>query len=165
MDRYGIDIQRIVIGQEPVIVDDVKPLVGVDFDDDDATIERLCTAARLEAERFCGRCFVSSTVKVYAEYWEGSYEIPYGPVSAITSVKNGNEEDITDYKLKGYDFKKLEVTAEDGLYLEFTSNVAECPEDAKTAIALLAAVVYDADFADRFKADAYRLLTQFKRQL
>jgi len=165
MDRYGLDIQRVATGQEPVIVDDVKPLVGVDFDDDDAVIEKLCTAARLEAERFCGRCFVTSTVKVYAEYWDGTYEIPYGPVSTITSVKDAEEDDITDYKLKGYDFKKLEVTGKDGLYLEFTSTVAECPEDAKTAIALLAAVSYDADFADRFKSDAYRLLTQFKRPL
>lgn len=67
MERYGIDVQRTAIGAEPATVDGVKSLCGVDFSDDDAIITALCTSARLEAEAYCGRVFIESTISVYAD--------------------------------------------------------------------------------------------------
>lgn len=164
MDRYGLDIKRIDDKFEITNLEDIKTFAGIDFSDADAELSRLCRMARLDAESYCGRCFVYTTVYLYAQYWVGTYPLPYGPITELTSIKDGNEVTITDYKLKGQSFKQLEVNAPQGLYLEYTSN-EECPPDAAMAIAMLAACLYDADLSARYKSDAYALLNQFKRAI
>jgi len=164
MERYGLDIKRDAIGAEPATIEGVKALCGIDFADDDATITALCIQARKEAERFCGRVFIDTDVTVYAEYWVGSYELPYGPVSGnLLTVKDADDNDLTDYKLKGVGFKKLDISAPDGVYLTYRS--AGYPDDAKTAIEMLTACLYDASFVPMFKADAYAILTNYQRAI
>lgn len=164
MNRYGLDIKRDAIGAEPATVEGVKTLCGIDFSDDDATITDLCIQARKEAERYCGRCFVDTDVSVFAECWIGSYELPYGPVSGeLLTVKDIDGNDLTDYKLKGVGFKKLDIVAPDGVYLTYRS--AGYFDDAKIAIEMLTACMYDADFAPRFKSDAYAILINYQRAI
>ena len=164
MEQYGLDIKRTATGAEPATIEGVKSLCGVDFADDDTVFTNLCIQARKEAERYCGRVFIDTDIEVYAECWVGSYELPYGPVSGnLLTVKDADDNDLTDYKLKGIGFKKLDIDAPDGVYLTYRS--AGYPEDAKTAIEMLAACLYDADFIPRFKADAYAILTSYQRAI
>lgn len=162
MERYGLDIKRTATGAEPATLDGVKSLCGVDFADDDTVLTSLCVQARIDAEKFCGRVFVDTDIEVYAECWDGSYELPYGPViGEMLSVKNADNNDLTSYKLKGLGFKKLDISAPDGVYLTYRS--AGYTDEAKTAIEMIAACLYDADFIPLFEQKAYTILTAYKR--
>lgn len=165
MERYGLDVQRTAVGAEPATLSGVKSLCGVDFADDDALITRLCTSARLEAEAFCGRVFVDSEIRVFAQYWSGAYELPYGPVNGdLDSITDADEVAISDYTLRGVGFKKLDVYAPDGIYLTYNSY-GECPQDVISAIEMLAAMKYDMSFAEKFKTAAFALLTPYRRTI
>lgn len=163
MERYGIEVTRTLTEDavEPATVAEVKALLGIDFEDHDSAIARYCVAARVEAERFCGRVFAASNVVVSAVFWEGNYAVPFAPISEFVSLKNHEDETISNYKLKG---NYLDVTAPDGLKLTFVSG-GECEDDAKVAIAMLAAWKFDNQAVPTFKGEAYETLKQYKKEL
>jgi hypothetical protein len=72
-----------------------------DFSFDNDLIEDLITAAREQFEQGCGISLIPKTLEAVITNECGMIEIPFGPVSSITSLKDSDDEDITDYTIIG----------------------------------------------------------------
>lgn len=86
---------------EPVTTQEAKDHLRVTFNDDDAEIATMVTAARLRVEGLSGMKLATQTVDIVADNWEAladpnSIEVlrlMVGPVTAINSVKYYDAED------------------------------------------------------------------------
>lgn len=74
---------------EPLTLATAKAHLRVDFDDDDATIGTLITAARLYCERWCRRTFPLATLRYTADRFPGNcgaIRLPYPPLVSVSSI-------------------------------------------------------------------------------
>jgi uncharacterized phiE125 gp8 family phage protein len=131
---------------EPLLVTEVKNYLHIDFDNDDIFISSLITSARLRLERFTGCFFGSKTVKIYAEVFN-DFELPYGPVTSITTVRRwAGDMDfdiLTDYVTKGSSFL-IFVPESCGEYeLTYVTGFTTLPDDIKLAIMTEVAYRYE----------------------
>src|SRR5689334_25439253 len=84
------------ITAEPVILAEVKQHLNLQFDtsgsyqfnDDDTKLNALITQCRDELEQYTGLSFAGKTLKAILRNECGNIEIPFGPVTAITSIKD-----------------------------------------------------------------------------
>jgi len=107
---------------------------GSEFEFDDDLISVMITAARMKAESFCGISIISHTWKVLLTNCAGDFELPFGPVIELTSIKNKNDDDISSYKLRGFSFQFLEYPRQELLTLEYTAGYDEVPAEIILAI-------------------------------
>ncbi len=143
-----LDIKEVIESgsvTEPVSLDQMKDYLrlegwegedesGSDFEFDDDLLETMITAARKKAESFCGVSIVSHTWKVLLTNCAGDIDLPYGPVQEITEIKDKNDNDISSYTLRGYEFKFLESPRKELMTLEYTAGYDEVPEEIKLGI-------------------------------
>jgi uncharacterized phiE125 gp8 family phage protein len=130
---------------EPVQLDEVKSYLRLEgfqdvdesditeFDDDDDLIETLIVTARKKLEKLYGISIVEKTLRAVITNLAGDIEIPQGPVISITSLKNSEGDDITDYTITGYTTDELEEDINDFVTLE-------CPNQCKMVM------VYEAGY-------------------
>lgn len=72
---------------EPVALADAKAHLKVDTTDDDALITSLVTAARIRAEWFTRRAFVTQSWVQWRDAWpRDGFEIPLPPLQSLTSI-------------------------------------------------------------------------------
>lgn len=83
---------------EPVTLDEIKTILEIDYDEHDASIEAMISAAREKLERRCGRSFVDQTWEYRTDAFESRLEMPLRPVLEIVSVKyideDGDEQEV-----------------------------------------------------------------------
>lgn len=120
-------------GTEPVTLAEAKAHCRVDFTDDDTLITGLITAARTMIEDYCHVSLVQKTVTLttqsierpqtlYSQPWQvrqafNGFELPYGPIKAVSSVTSVNSDGFTitaltlnaDYFLVGVDFQTIKI--------------------------------------------------------
>jgi uncharacterized phiE125 gp8 family phage protein len=86
---------------EPLTLAEVKAYRRVDFDDDDALLLSLITAARKHVENFCGISLVTQTRETLYDYFPLYIQLDYGPIQSIASVDyigtDGVSTALTDY--------------------------------------------------------------------
>lgn len=105
-----------------------------DFDFDDLLIESMITAARKKAEAFCGISIVFHSWKVLLTNRGGDSDLPYGPIQSVTSIVDKNGNDVTTYKLRGFNFQFLESPKQELLTLEYDAGYDDVPEEIVLAI-------------------------------
>lgn len=100
MDRINIvTATRTITGTEPVALADMKTLLGIEAGntDYDTLLTSMITGARELIEEEANVSLVASNVVASIDYQRGWVLLPYGPVAAISSVKNydttGDEND------------------------------------------------------------------------
>jgi len=72
---------------EPVVLADAKAHLKVDTTDDDALIASLITAARIRAEWFTRRAFITQSWIAWRDTWPVQpFEIPLPPLQSLTSI-------------------------------------------------------------------------------
>lgn len=96
---------------EPLSLTEAKSWLRVDGSDEDALIESLITSARDQVEEYTARTLINRTVTLKLDEVEVDEDadiwLPYGPVSAITSVTYYSSDDAAtvesadDYYLAG----------------------------------------------------------------
>lgn len=90
---------------EPILIADAKNHLRVDHDDEDLLINILIQSARETVEQRTNRSLITQTRTMKMDYfplcWGRTYraqwpaiELPYGPVSSVTSVKYYDESDV-----------------------------------------------------------------------
>lgn len=95
---------------EPLTTQEVKDHARIDISDDDTYIDALVTAARMSAEVFTNRQFITATWKLNLDKFPSGdneiIELPRPPLASITSVKyydtDGVQQtltDVTDYQV------------------------------------------------------------------
>ncbi|MDD3371565.1 MAG: head-tail connector protein [Alphaproteobacteria bacterium] len=97
---------------EPVSLAEAKTHLRVDIDDDNALIESLISGARLWAERYTGRAFITQTWTLALDlapgqkWWDGEREgpvtglnglralsLPRAPLQSVTKIESFNDND------------------------------------------------------------------------
>jgi uncharacterized phiE125 gp8 family phage protein len=88
---------------EPVTLDDAKAHLRVDFTDDDNLITALITAARMAAEQFTRRAFITQTWQLTHDGFPiggGPIYVPRPPLQSVLSVQyldmNGNVQSLAE---------------------------------------------------------------------
>jgi len=72
---------------EPVTLDEVKAQLRITFDDDDALLGRLITAARDHVEKYCGTTLATQTIALRCDGFHDFARLPVAPVQSVASVK------------------------------------------------------------------------------
>lgn len=138
-----IDIKFSSPGSEPFTVDEAKEDLKIDFTDDDTVLTRLIKASRKAVENYCSVSLIARTVTLTIDF-EEEFELPYGPIGTITSVKirtgtdgSGTPEYETltadDYTTDGESYKVFN-SSRIGRHLIVYATTAETSEDLVLAV-------------------------------
>lgn len=163
-----VDKQEAYAGSEPVSLAETKAHLRVDFDDDDAQIQAMITAARQSIEDYCHISLVRKTIILtisaeeslrsnYAQPFQvrenfNKFELPYGPtvsVDMVTSIDSDGQTVIAcalnqDYFLVGAAFKTIKIlNAFTNNILVYTAGYAALPGPLRLSILNEVAYRYD----------------------
>lgn len=132
---------------EPVTIDEVKRHLNLqfdtsgsyDFDDDDTYLTSLISIARETIEQYTGLSLAPKTLVAILRNECGDIEIPKGPVSTITTIKDSDGNTLTegtDLTTRGNQFKWIESPCSCYLEVTYTAGYAddEVPKALKRAI-------------------------------
>jgi hypothetical protein len=150
-------------GSEIVLVATAKDYMRVSSTVDDNIITRMITQARIWCENYISRDIVAKTRTYYLPETNGIFDLPFGPVSSITSVKS-DDVDIA-YTVLGLNSESIEL---DGGYADkvkivyVTSGLND--ELLKQAIMQLVSTYYDnrADFSYDQKSNVESIPTNVR---
>lgn len=122
-------------------------LESFDFDDD--LLEGMITMAREQFEQSAGLSLIPKTLKSLITNECGMIEIPFGPVSSITSLTDSNGSDLDD-KLSGFlgDFPNLRSPCQCEMIMIYEAGYGntDCPsipESIKKDLIRLVAFFYE----------------------
>lgn len=129
---------------EPVSLADIKRQLNMQFDadgayefnDDDTLLTRYNTAARSRIENYTGLSLAPKTLRTIVRNELGGVEIPYGPVIAVTAMEyeDGTDLAITDYAIRGNQFKTIETPYRCYLRVTYTAGYTVIPPELAQAI-------------------------------
>lgn len=152
---------------EPVSLTEVKNHLRVDTtaDDDDLTLK--LAAARRYVEQVTGRALMGTTYKLYLSAWPSCIQLPYPPLSSLTSVKyidtGGTEQTLSSayyttntvaapariVEAYGYSWPSLRNNQWNSITIEYvagystTSDTSTVPDPLKQAILAYVATMYE----------------------
>jgi len=121
------------LAAEPVTVQEAKDYLRINNNVEDTLIGELITSARQRLEGFTGRSFGAKTIKVRFEYVDGWVELPYSPITSITSVENDAGDTLT-YESKGLEVKEVFCNANNGVIITYVAGYTTLPKALKEAI-------------------------------
>ena len=128
---------------EPVTLAEAKLYCRVSTSVDDNQISLMIKQAREAIEVGTGLSLIPKTAVVWFTNFNGSFNLPYGPVNSFTSLidENNNTIDAADYTLVGGKFPMLTRPLWRNLKATYTVGYTTIPNDLK--IAILDQVSYD----------------------
>ena len=132
--------------EEPLLLPDVKDHLHIpqSNEDEDDKLSRLIKECRKALEKYLGVSLVPKTITAILNNRLGNIELPYGPVTSVTSITNKEGTALTSeqYLVKGLDFKVLEYPKTYELTAVYAAGYAagEVPEDL--TIELMEMVAY-----------------------
>lgn len=71
---------------EPIVVDEARRFLRVNFDTDDSLIQLMITGARQATEQFLRRALITQTRMITLDWGPAWVELPYGPIQSVSSV-------------------------------------------------------------------------------
>ena len=128
---------------EPVTLAEAKLHCRVSTSVDDNQISLMIKQAREAIEVGTGLSLIPKTAVVWFTNFNGSFNLPYGPVNSFTSLidENGDTIVAADYTLVGGKFPMLTRPLWKNLKATYVVGYATIPNDLK--IAILDQVSYD----------------------
>lgn len=107
---------------------------GYEFNDDDILLTQKLKAARERVENYTGLTLAPKTLRVPVRNEQGGVEIPYGPITSVTSMKDADGITIADYSLRGNQFKEILSPCSCYLLIEYQAGYTNCPAQLQEAI-------------------------------
>lgn len=133
------------VGSEIITTQEVKDYARITTTDDDTLIGRMITQARMWAENYISRDIVSKNRSYFIGYTEGIFDLPFAPVSSISSITIGGTAITSDeYEVIGLDYNTIDLDAgssEKVLITYITSGLNDAL--LKQALLQLVATYYD----------------------
>jgi uncharacterized phiE125 gp8 family phage protein len=136
-----------------VSLDEVKAWLKIDGTAEDTLLTSLISSATAECEAYAGLSFITRSRTVKLTSFKGrDLLLPYGPVTALTSIKYFDEDDVEqtissgDYTLdtasglskvrvtESWPYTNLILNNVTAIYVAGYANAAAVPEIIKTAI-------------------------------
>lgn len=130
---------------EPVSLTEAKAWMKISFSDDDLIIDGLIATARRILEGFTGLSFGVKTLTAYMCVEDKWMDLPYGPVSAITSVTRIDGIGSTDVLVAGSDYElvgRRVIMNQSGEFKIIYTTSFNVPDSLKTDIKKLVAYMY-----------------------
>lgn len=127
---------------EPVELDEVKRHLNLQFDtegsavfdDDDSKLLEMITQCRQELEQYTGLSLAPKTLKAIVRNQCGDIEIPAGPVTTLTSIKDVDGVTLTDTVVRGNQFKWIEYPKSCYLEVNYDAGYETLPAGLKRAL-------------------------------
>lgn len=136
-----------VTGSEIITTQDVKDYVRIDTTADDTIIGRMIEQARIWCENYISRDIVAKNRTYYVDKTNGVFDIPFAPVSSISSVTIQGE--AAEYTILGLDNETIELDGGSAEQVKVTYVTTGLSDGLlKQAILQLVSTYYDnrADF-------------------
>lgn len=130
---------------EPVPLAEVKEFCAIDADyaGDDTLLTAHIKTARKQLEKYLNLSLGTTERKLFTD--KALFDLPYGPIQAITSVKDKDDADV-EYDEYGSIYPKIDVGCiHGGVTVLYTAGFEVLEEDLKTAIKLYVRGLYDKD--------------------
>jgi uncharacterized phiE125 gp8 family phage protein len=139
---------------EPITLQEAKDYLRVDFNNDDALISTLITAARQFIEKLTRRSIAVATWEMSLdEFPQGEIIIPLPPLKTINSIsyiKDGTPQTFNDYEVDDYS-QPARIKGEwpetdnvlNAVKINFDAGYDTVPEPLKQAILLLISHWYE----------------------
>jgi len=145
-------------GEEPVTLAEAKAFCRIDGADEDALVDALIAAARLQVESLTGRALIAQTWRLTMACAPRLVELPVIPVAALVAAPDGAV-------LQGD--AVLLVEPVDELTVDYTAGygaAADVPGDLKQAVLTLVAYWYENRDAVTMPPLGFdRLIASYKR--
>jgi len=145
-------------GEEPVTLAEAKAFCRIDGADEDALVDALIAAARLQVESLTGRALITQTWRLTMACAPRLVELPVIPVAALVAAPDGAV-------LQGD--AVLLVEPVDELTVDYTAGygaAADVPGDLKQAVLTLVAYWYENRDAVTMPPLGFdRLIASYKR--
>jgi len=145
-------------GEEPVTLAEAKSFCRIDGSDEDALVNALIAAARLQVESLTGRALITQTWRLTMACAPRLVELPVIPVAALVAAPDGAV-------LQGD--AVLLVEPVDELTVDYTAGygaAADVPGDLKQAVLTLVAYWYENRDAVTMPPLGFdRLIASYKR--
>jgi len=145
-------------GEEPVTLAEAKAFCRIDGSDEDALVNALIAAARLQVESLTGRALITQTWRLTMACAPRLVELPVIPVAALVAAPDGAV-------LQGD--AVLLVEPVDELTVDYTAGygaAADVPGDLKQAVLTLVAYWYENRDAVTMPPLGFdRLIASYKR--
>jgi hypothetical protein len=129
-------------GSEIVTAADAKSYIRIDTSDDDTLLSEMIKQARIWCENYIGKDIVAKTRVYYLEYVDDRFELPFNPVSSITSITT--EGSAASYETHGVDSNIVslnKLAAKDVKVTYTTSGISDSL--LKQAVLQLVSTYYD----------------------
>lgn len=150
-------------GSEIVLVTTAKDYMRVNTSVDDNIITRMITQARIWCENYISRDIVSKNRTYYMPETNGIFDLPFGPVSSISSVTSDGT--AISYTILGLDNESIELDGGGADKVKVTYVTSGLSDSLlQSAIMQLVSTYYDnrSDFATDAKGDIDVIPTNIK---
>lgn len=132
---------------EPVTLAEAKEwlILSDEITDDDTLITKIIKASRIRLERATNVSFITRTVTAHLLNQLGDQELPYGPITSFTSLKDQADAVIdTDlYSVVGASFKQLKTKFCDPVIATYVTGYASLPADMREDLLNQIAYAYE----------------------
>lgn len=133
-----LNVQLTDTGTEPVTLAEAKNFCKIEADEtaENSFITSLITVARKQCEGYLNQSIVAKDVIAEIRNDLGNQELPYGPVDAISEVKDVGGAVLVaddDYTLQGLEFKNIKTPCDEYLKVTYTTT-GQTNDVFKTAI-------------------------------
>lgn len=139
---------------EPVTLEEIKRHLNLQFDtsgsydftDDDTKLQEIAKSSREVIEQYTGVSMASKTLKAIIRNECGNIEIPFGPVTTLTSIKDADGVSLTSgttYIVRGNQFRWIESPRACYLEVNYTAGYTKLTIPAGLKRALLEQIAFD----------------------
>lgn len=103
LEKYATPITNV----EPLTLQQAKDSMSITSNAQDTLITALITEARQGIERLTGLSLVPSVIVALIDNTGGDIELPLGPYVSNLEINNAQGDPVTDFELRGLQFKTL----------------------------------------------------------
>lgn len=126
---------------------DVKEALRISYDDDNMLLKDIINAARKSIEKYCSISIGTQTLRTTIDCigWD-EYEIPYGPVQTLTTVKikeNNTYVTSNEYTTDGQEYYTFIPYLTGRWQLTYSAGYSTIPSDLKNYWMRLVAYYYE----------------------
>jgi len=151
-----------IVLTEPITLSEAKLFLRTSGTTDDDLITELISSARQACERYACMSFVPRTITADINNSLGGIALPYGPIIAVTSVKDDQDLDVNYKYLRGY---LIEPFLE-SLQVVYAAGYSLLPKEFKTAILRQVAYLWrnrgDMNVSNELSGSAMEILYKYR---
>ena len=156
---------------EPITVEEAKIFLRIDTNEEESLISSLISAARMYAEKYTCRSFLTQEWELSKKVIAEKVYLPYPPVEGVVLVSvDGNFIDDYRYTLVGEDtlyfVSPIRSVTPGGIVIRYAAGYGNVPEDVprdiRQAILITVAGLYENRESGGISAEARELLKPYR---